>query len=167
MSIEGKLKVVLGLEHTDADPLTNPREELPTITNAVSSGADEGQMDLLWHQQFTDIDSTGTTLDLTNNSLKDSFGNSMNFSEVRMICVVASADNGANKNIIVGNSAEPLLGWVIAGAHRVQVPPGGVFYTYTPAAGTFDVDTNANDKLKIAASSGTLTCDVYIGGVSN
>ena len=161
------MRVILGIEHTGPQELTNPYEKLPTINNEITYGTESDEMDLLWHDQRTIAASASEDLDLADGTLIDAFGVASAFVEVRMICIVASADN-TNDVVIGGSATSEWLGWLTATGDKVTIPAGAISYNYTPNDGTWAVTSGSSDTLKIANSGGTtsVTYDIYIGGTS-
>ena len=162
MSINGKIRFNLGLEHTGPQDLTTPFERLPSIDYDVTDGTSAEQIDLLWHDQRS-VSTGGEEHDLGDGTLIDSFGVACAFAEVRFLVVKQVSGSGS---VIVGGAAtDEWTGWVGAAGDTVTVPVGGTMSLYTPTNNTYDVSGSSNH-LKIASSSGTVTYDIYIGGTS-
>ena len=166
MSVSGKQRIVLGLEHTNDGEIIDAFERLPTIDFDVVDGTESGEMDLLWHDQRTISASSSEDLDLSG-SLVDSFGTTMTFVDVRLLVVKASADN-TNDVEVGGAGSNTFINWVGDATDKVIVKPDGMLYLYSPADPSYAVTAGTGDILKIANSgSGTsVTYDIYIGGVS-
>ena len=166
MAINGQARVVLGLEHTGADEATEPYEKLPTINFDVTDGTTEDQMDLVYVDQRTLAASATEDLDLAG-GVENSFGDTLTFVDVRMICVKASSDN-TNDVLVGGAASNAFVNWVSNSSDVVVVKPGGVLFLYTPTDPGYAVTAGTGDLLKIANSAGStsVTYDIYIGGTS-
>jgi|6_EtaG_2_1085325.scaffolds.fasta_scaffold04511_2 hypothetical protein len=168
-AIVGKMRFDLGLEQFGASDLSTPHSRLPVVEYSVSTGTGADQMDLLWHDQRTLAASASEELDLADGTLVDSFGVACQFAEVRMICIVASSDNDAANDIVVGGTVtHEWLGWLTAAGDKITLPTGAASINYSPSDGGWPVTSGSSDTLQIANSAGTnsVTYDIYIGGTS-
>ena len=166
MAIKGQLRAVLGIEHTGTDAATEPYERLPAINFDISDGTAAGEMDILYVDQRTLAASASEDLDLAG-GVTDSFGDTLTFVDVRMICVKASADN-TNDVRVGGTGANAFFSFMRTNADYVVVKPGGVLFLYAPTDPGYAVTAGSADLLQIANSGGTtsVTYDIYIGGAS-
>ena len=166
MAIKGQTRVVLGLEHTGADEATLPYEKLPTINFDITDGTGSDQMDQVYVDQRTLAASATEDIDLAG-GVEDSFGNTLTFVDVRMICVKAAAEN-TNDVLVGGAAANAFVNWVSNSSDVVVVKPGGVVFLYAPTNPGYAVTAGTGDLLKIANSAGStsVTYDIYIGGAS-
>jgi len=168
-SIAGKIRLDLGLEQFGASDLATPHERLPVVEFDVTTGTGADQMDLLWHDQRTLTASASEELDLADGTLVNSFGVASAFAEVRMICIIASSDNDAANDIVVGGTVtHEWLGWLTAAGDKITLSTGAASINYSPSDGGWPVASGSSDTLQIANSAGTnsVTYDIYIGGTS-
>ena len=166
MSVNGQVRFVLGLEHTGADEATEPYEKLPSINYDFTDGTGEDQMDMLYVDQRTLAASATEDLDLAG-GVTDSFGNTLTFTDVRMICVKASADN-TNDVVVGGAASNAFVNWVADATDKINVKPGGTLLLVSPNDPSYAVTAGTGDLLRIGnGGAGTsVTYDIYIGGAS-
>jgi len=163
MPVNGRIKIANKLIHTSDLDLSTPIEIFENISYDIADGTSDDQMDLLWHDQ-RDVGTGGEELDLTDGTLIDAFGAGMNFAEVRLL-IIQNTESGGN--IIVGNAtADPWFAPFAFSNDRLIIEPLGVFMLYTPKNPGYAVSAGSDDRLKIASSTGTITYNIWIGGVS-
>lgn len=129
------------------------------VDKVISNGLGDGQMDRV-HSQALSVTTTPTDVDLAG-SLSSAIGaGTTTFVDVSMIAIRNTSTSG---NLVVGGDANflPFLG---GATHTLIIPPGGVFYWEAPPGVTCTAGTG--DILQIAASSGTVTGVLIVGGRS-
>lgn len=120
--------------------------EINELTQLLDgTGADQA------NQTFSDSRtlalSTSEELDLSG-TLLDAFGNTIAFTAIKAMLVIADAGNG--DNIEVGGSASNGFDtWVADPTDVVTVPPGGMFLITAPDVTGFPVTASTGDLLKI------------------
>lgn len=131
-----------------------------TYTHRFANGTAEDQAQII----FTDTRSTAGNddLDLAGGVI-DAFGNTLTFTNVKVLCVKAADAN--TTNVILGaegtNEFSSFLG---TDADTVTIPPGGMFLITNPGATGFVVTAGTGDKLRVAAASGTVEYDIIVVG---
>lgn len=170
MALAATAKLALSLSVS----LSNP-QNLTSGTKKVSenypfdfqNGNGNSQIQAEWDDLRTISASSSEVLDLSA-SLKDVFGNTINFAQIKAIAVIA--DPGNTNNVLVGGTDSPDAAFTFMGdpSDVIPVKPGGMFVWVAPNVGA-TVTGNTGDKLKIANSGGTtgVTYTIYIMGTAS
>lgn len=146
----------------DVNAAKNTIDVASLLTLLNGTGADQAS------QAFSDerslAASTSESLDLAG-SLVDAFGNTITFTKIKVMLVMADAANG--DNIEVGGAATNAFASFLGDASDVViVPPGGLILITAPDANGFAVTAATGDLLKInnadSGAAGTYTI-VLIG----
>jgi len=160
MSVDGQLRVILGIDHTADDDLSLPFERLPTFNFDIGGTDGPNQMDLMWHNQSTLSGSSSDSIDLSG-VLKDRFGVDAVFDQVKLMVIKSSRNN--TTDIEVGGGANALSNWVLNTSDVVIVKPGGSMFIYT--IDSYSVTAGTADILTITNGGGSSAeYDIYIGG---
>ena len=159
MSAEGNIKISTGTVQTLALDLGNVEYNPKSDYNqawANGTGADQ------INQVFADTRTLGATtseeLDMSG-ALTDALGNSITFTAIKSITVMADSANGGNIEV-GGAAANGFNSWVGAVGDLVIIPSGGAFSIVAPDATGFAVTLGTADLLKINntdAASGSYT----------
>lgn len=124
-------------------------------TTSNGTGADQANM--IWTDTRTLSASAAEDLDLYG-GLTNAFGDTMNFTAIKGIFIVASAGN-TNNVLVGGDGTAPAVGWVGNGSDIIVVKPGGMFCLYDPSAGGNGITNTTADILQIANSSSGSSVD--------
>lgn len=131
-----------------------------TYTTRFANGTDAEQAQII----FTDTRSTSGNDDLDlAGGLVDAFGNTLTFTNVKVLCVKASDENTTNV-VLGGEGTNEFSSFLGDDTDKVVIPPGGMFLITNPGATGFVVTAGTADLLRVAASSGTVSYDVIIIG---
>lgn len=155
-----------------APTLTNPLDLstpidalVKTIKFAWTSGVLANQGDRLFHDQRT-LGASGTEdLDLAG-SLTGSFGSTLTFARIKLLCVTAAAGNTNNVNLTrPASNGVPLF---LAASDGIPIKPGGGFLWWAPDAAGVAVTGGTGDLLTFTNSAGGtgVTYDVIVIGAS-
>ncbi len=133
------------------------------INSNLTSGTGANQADQQYSDSITLAASGSTEIDLYG-SLTNQFGDTINFSKVRMMIFESDADNTAVLEI-GGSASNAFESWTNVGG-KITLRPGGVFYLSATDATGFVVTSTA-DKLKITNLSASVSAsfNVIIIGV--
>lgn len=131
-----------------------------TYTNSFANGQSANQAEAI----FTDTRSTSGNDDLDlAGGIVDAFGAALTFVNVKTIIIQNHSDSTGNA--VIGaegtNEFDTFFG---DASDTISVPPGGMFCLTNPGADGFGVVASTGDKLRIAASAGTINYDVIIIG---
>ncbi len=165
LSIAAKISVGVSCQMSNPQNLTAGSKKFDdNFLTQFITGNGNGQIQAEWDDERTIAASGTDPLDLAG-GLKDIFGNTITFSQVKAIIIIA--DEGNTNSVLVGGAASntfPFLGDV---TDVVPVKPGGMFVWTAPNAGA-QVTAGTGDQLKIANSgSGTgVTYKVIIMGTA-
>ena len=141
------------LENTPSDALST------TAQLAFTPGTGVGQVDLVLHSRQVINAATELHVDLKDAATVDQFGAAISFVKVKAFVVRnLSTVGGTNKTLQVGGNALALVGWVIAAANEINIPPNGVFAIGSDT-GFGVVGAGASDILDIN-NGGAGTCEV-------
>lgn len=161
---ELSLKMVLQMvgSLTSARDLSIPADNFSVdYTKAFSNGTGANQGNMIWHDQRS-TDGTGEDLDLAG-GVTSAFGAALTFTAVKGILIVASAANSGN--VVVSRPASNgLVLFAAASDALAGLKPGGAFLFTDPSAAGLTVTASTGDLLHVAASSGTVTYDVWVWG---
>ena len=136
----------------DAGTASIDIEQIVNNTLTDGTGADQGNA--VYVDDFSIGASSSSTIDLAG-SLSDPLGNTIVFTAVKAILIIAD-DTNVN-NVIVGNATNAFVGPFGAGTHTLAIKPGGVLLvTDGFSAAGWTVGAGSTDELKLAnSSSGT------------
>jgi hypothetical protein len=133
-----------------------------TLTHPVlfertcATGTSNGELDRVYASQLS-LTTSPTDLDLAG-SLADPLNAAVTvvFADIQWLCIRNTATAG---NVVVGGDAADF------GVDDPGIPPGGCLFIDSGTAGRA-VTGASNDVLQLAASAGTVTCDVLVAGRS-
>lgn len=168
MSLEARLQAKLNIAIAEAVDGGTRQADLAaalskTFSSTGSAGA-AGYASKCFSDTRTLTASSSESLDLAG-SLVDALGNTVSFSKIRAILVMAASGN-ANQ-VIVGNGTNPFIGpFGAAGASVIHVDPGGYFLAVKDDAAGWTVTASTGDVLKVANSGGgtSVTYTIFILG---
>lgn len=131
-----------------------------SYSKSLSNGTGANQANMI----FTDSRSTSSNDDLDlAGVLLNAFGAAITFTSIKAIMIEASAAN--TTNIIIGaEGTNPFSSMFGDASDTIILAPGGIFVISNPSAAGFAVTAGTGDKLRIAASSGTVAYDLVIVG---
>lgn len=112
----------------------------------IQPGTGTGKGDQMFADTRTLAASTSESLDLNTSSIKDAFGNALNFTKIRAIIIMADKANGALINM--GDAASNAFVGPIGATGIVGVAAGD-FHCFTSKVG-WTVTASTGDLLKIA-----------------
>lgn len=160
LNLQMVLKMIGSLEN--AIDLSTPIQPFSTdYSKAFSNGTGANQGNMLWQDQRT-TDTTGEELDLAG-GLTSAFGTTITFAAVKGVLIVASSANSGN--VVVSRPASNgLVLFAAASDALAGLKPGGVFLFTDPSAAGLTVTAGTGDLLKVAASTGSITYDIWIWG---
>lgn len=164
MSLTGRIQV--GLSFDDAvvaDLGQSIAEHRKSTLIALLDGSGAGQVNKIWSDSGSQIQSVNTDLDLSG-SLAGRFG-AVVFTAIKGIAIFAGSANPGN--LIVGNVTNGIVAPFGAATHSQAVAPGGLYVNVNPSAAGFPIVAATADLLRIAsaATAGTYTYDVMIVGI--
>lgn len=130
---------------------------------SVANGTDASQANMIWTDNRSISASSSDDLDLYG-GLTNAFGDTINFTAIKGIFIVADPSNV--NNVIIGGDGSALVNWVGNANDVVNVKPGGMFCIYDPSAGGYGVTNTSADILQIANSSSgsSVVYDIMIVG---
>jgi len=166
MALTAKVSANIRAVLTSALDLSSGTSEISdTNTFSFTNGTGANQANQVFSDQRTISASSSEELDLAG-SLSDAFGNTITFSIVKAILVVASSDN-TNDVLVGGSASNGFDTWVGATGDIVAVKPGGCMLVVAPDATGYAVTASTGDLLKVANSAGSssVTYDIIIIGV--
>lgn len=167
MPLTTKLAVSLQATLTKALDLATGSVPLSLVlTRELADGTGAGQANRVWSDTRTLAASASETLDLAG-TLTDAFGDAFTLARVKMLAVIAKADN-ANNVVVGGASSNAWVGPFAAANNTVQVRPNGMLIMACQDATGWAVTAGTGDLLQIAnGGSGTsVTYDIVIIGAS-
>ena len=129
------------------------------------TGTTDEKQNLCWSDSRS-LAATSETLDLYGGLSTDISGTTINFVEVRGICIINTA-TVAGSILTVGNGTNPAFaGLFQAATQRIIVPAGGIFLWTAPydAGGLTVTNTTAQD-FKIDSGAATITYKIAVWGV--
>lgn len=116
----------------------------------VENGTGAGQANAVYVDDFSIAASGSLEYDLAS-TLEDAHGNSIVFTAVKEILVIADDTN--TNNVVVGNGTDPFVGPFSAGTVTVALKPGGFFHVSDGySAAGWSVGAGASDDLKLTNS---------------
>jgi len=167
MSINGSIKLNLGVENSGPAGCSTPSERFQSIIYNVEDGSEDDEIDLIWSDNRTLAASSSEDHDLTDGTLLNSFGVASVFDDVRLI-VVRADDSNSNDVLVGGAGTNEFTSWVGAAGDQVKVRPGGVLFLYAPVSPYYAVSAGSADELRITngGAGSDVTYCIYIGGSS-
>ena len=119
-------------------------------TYVLSDGTGANQAKEIFTDTRTLAASANESLDLSG-GLTDVFGNSILFTKIKGLIIVADAAN-TNDVIVGGAASNGFISWVGGATHTATVKPGGMMAFVAPDANGYAVMAGTADLLKIANS---------------
>lgn len=147
---------------------------------ATSADIGKGQQEVDWSPSFNFTDGTGAdqakvafaderTLSASSNEeldlaggLTDLFGNTITFTKIKALLVVADAGN-TNDVLVGGAGSNGFITPFGDATDVIKVKPGGLLLLVAPNATGYAVTASTGDKLKIANSSSGSSVTYQIG----
>lgn len=158
------LDVVSNVEGKDIETV-GKAEVVATISSkrahSFAEGTGANKLEAVYTAAMTGVTTGGTTLDIAGGGLTDGHGAAVTLTKLKLIDIKASASNAGN--VIIGGSTNS-VGIFGDATDTIVIPPGGSFQWVAPDANGIAVGAGSSDELKVAASTGTVACDVVIGG---
>lgn len=160
-SLSAKLTLTGSL--TNTPDLSSVYETIAkTYENLFGNGTGANQINQVWHDQRS-TDTTGEELDLAGGVTSQLSGAALTFAAIKVVVVYASTSNSGNV-VVSRPGANGLVLFAAASDALAGLKPGGLFVFTDPSAAGLTVTGGTGDLLKIAASTGTVTYDIWIGG---
>lgn len=157
------LALHLNGRQTNALDLSTPLDEIVRVyTNLFGNGTGANQINHIFHDQRS-TDGTGEDLDLAGGLTSPISGAAITFAAVKFILIYAATANSGNV-VISRPAANGLVLFAAANDALAGLKPGGLFLFTDPSAAGLTVTGGTGDLLHVAASAGTVTYDVVIGG---
>jgi hypothetical protein len=148
---------------TNASDLSTPVDEINKTYNTLfGNGTGANQANMLVHDQRT-TDTTGEELDLAGGLTSPLSGAAVTFAVIKAVVVYASTANSGTV-LITRPAANGVVLFVAAGDGLAGLKPGGLFAYIDPSAAGLTVTAGTGDLLKFAASTGTVTYDLWVLG---
>ena len=164
MSLTGQVGSRINLEHVNALDLGNAKYK-PLINAIVNfaSGTGAGQANSVFTDTRTLTASGTENLDLSG-GLTDAFGNTLAFTRVKAILVVARSAN--TNDVEVTRPASNGVPLFLSAGDGVTIPPDGQFFLVAPDADGIAVTASTGDIITITNSAGgsSVTYDIVIVG---
>lgn len=160
----GSLNVVLNATLAGDLDLGSGNHKVSKIyQNSYTNGTGAGQANNMFADTRTVSSSSTDSLDLYG-SLTNAFGTTLNFANIKAICIKADSGNGST--ITLGGNANPfaLFG---TGTDKISLPAGAMLMIADPtSADGFDVTDSTGDTLDITNddSSNSATYEITIVG---
>ncbi len=131
----------------------------------IANGTGSGQANKAWSDQRSIAASGTDSLDLAG-TLVDAFGQTITFTSIKAIIIVASGDN--QDNIEIGGNANAFASFFGDPADTLILKPGGMIALTAPGAG-YAVTATTGDILDLvnADSSNASVYDVILVGVAS
>lgn len=126
----------------------------------LSNGTGANQANQIFTDTRTLTASSSENLDLAG-GLTDAFGNTITFTKIKGIFVVADSAN-TNDVLVGGAASNGFSSWVNDPTDVVKVKPGGGFATIAPNSTGLAVTAGTGDILKVANSGGTTSVSYTI-----
>ena len=147
--------IQINRDHTnqpDTDgPITKDNSNF-SVDDFLSYGTDANQATTAFHDIRSIVAGGNDDLDLTN-SLRDAFGNLINFTSIKFIGIKHLTTSASN-NLVVGGGSAPLLGWIAVSGDLLKVRPGGAYMHWMPKTGA-TVTATTGDVLRLNNSAAT------------
>lgn len=131
-----------------------------TYTNRFADGEDADEAEAI----FTDTRTTSGNDDLDlAGGVTDAFGNSMTFKSVKALIIQNHSDSTGNA-LVGAEGTNEFSSFFGDDTDKLVVPPGGMMMITNPSAAGFVVTAGTGDKLRIAASAGSVSYDIIVIG---
>lgn len=158
-TLTASLSAVLNVTSTRDVGIDNPTDDLrEAFKDSLALGFAADQADEIYHASRLvsagDIDLAG--------SISDALGQVITFLEVTTFFLF---NRSGNADVVVGNAANPFIGWFGAGTHTEAVSAGGWSFHHKPLNPAWAVVAGTGDIIGIAGTAGN-TYDVVIIGRS-
>jgi len=149
-----------------AADLSTPQDVLSkVVSSALTFGTGDDQADQIFHDSRSLSGTTSEDLDFAGN-LKNSFGSTISFMEIKAILIQNTSDNEATLEI--GDAAAG--GWtglLKADTDIIVLPPGAAFMAISPKDG-WGIIAGASDVLKVNNISAVdATYDIVVIGAND
>lgn len=159
-------RIALAIDLTERNTALGMGSQIASLPHAVafealiSAGTAEGQLDRITSDSISVT--TGTDIDLAGSISSEIGAGAVTLAKLNLLYVKnTTAPGGGNLQIGGDANSAPLF----AAVNDILVlPPGGVFFWYSPSGVT--VTAGTGDILQFAASTGTVTLDYVIAGRS-
>jgi hypothetical protein len=163
VSVSGTLRFLLDVyERITGDLGAVAGRHSIDYTKQIASGTGTDQADLVWSDTRSVTSGAPDDLDLRG-VLASALNSGINFVKITGI-VIRNKSTTSGQFLTVGNGANPAFtGLLGAGAHTLQVNPGGAFGWYSPIDPMTTVAATG-DIFRIAAATGTISYDIEIIG---
>ena len=162
-SLSVTLTFKIAHDYTNALDLSTPKDDFDlTLSDTLSNGTGNDQVDVVWHDQRT-LATTSENLDLAG-SLTSAFGSTVTFAKVKGICIKNMSTTTTQIVTVGGAAATQFINWVGDSSDTVKVGPDGILFLWSPMDG-YAVTAGTGDLLKIATSA-NITYDIWIIGTS-
>jgi hypothetical protein len=145
------LQKISGVQQSALDVSTASLPINYNKTNNLSNGTGADQANQIFTDERTISASGNEDLDLAG-SLSDAFGNTITFSKLKAITVVASSDN--TNNVQVTRPASNGVPLFMTAGDGISLTPGASFTAVFPDANGVAVTASTGDLLNIANSAG-------------
>ena len=165
MPLTAKLSVGLTGEITNALDLEAAASALTkNLVVNLTDGLGANQATNIFSDQRTLAASANESLDL-NGALTNAFGQTINFTKVKMLAIFAAAGN-TNDVVVGGAASNGFISPFGAATHTVNVKPGGCLILAAPDANGYAAVAATADLLRIANSGAgtTVTYDIVVIG---
>lgn len=164
-SFTGRLDVkIAGTYGVDIDIGNRSYTLSKTYTNSFANGTAAEQANSIFTDTRTVAASSNDDLDVAG-GITDAFGNTITFTNIKMIIVNAAAAN-TNDVLIGAEGTNPFSTFFGDATDKLILKPGGTFCLSNPGADGYGVTASTGDILRLAnSSSGTsVTYDIVIIG---
>jgi hypothetical protein len=128
------------------------------IASRLSAGSGANAYQNVYADTRTITSGVADSIDLTNSSLTDPTGATVNFADVILLGFAASASNVGNITIGAGAGA---MSSILGASGTVTLPPGATVLFVYPAATGYSV---ANHKIQATSAIGSAVYDVLVVG---
>lgn len=165
MALTADMQIILDWEYTNPADLSTPDDTKRLIRGKrFANGTGANQANFMFSDQRTLTDGANETLQISDSSLTNVLGVSVDFAKLKMMYV---RNNGTEASLLIGGAASTQLGIFSDGTDILVLPPGGEFYWSAPAAAGLDVTTNEDIKFAHdGTGTASLTYDLILVGTS-
>jgi len=139
----------------------NDRIDIAALFKFIFGTGAANKADLMFHDRRVLVASADETLDLTNSSLLDAFGDALVFDILRAIIVVNSSDIvtaaqtvATDATITIGNAVVNPLVFLDAAASTFTLAVGDVFVLTRNTAAGITVGAGSADEIKVVNNDG-------------
>lgn len=130
-----------------------------TKTFGNGTGALQGNM---WWGDTRSVGTGGEDIDFAG-GLTSAFGATITFTALKGLLIHASTANTGNV-VVTRGASNGLVVFAAANDALAPLKPGGIFLFTDPSAAGLTVTANTGDLLNIAASTGTVSYDIFAWG---